>query len=346
MRTTDEDSFTNYMRMTPVQFDILLSRVESDLTKFPNRGYICPVARLTLALSKLQGIHHSCTMFNVASIWLLVTMRSISYQYRIAPNTCSKIINEVCSIIWSRLLPVVFKPMSNESWERFARGFEEKFNFPFCLGAIDQNHCQIQVAKCHSLPIFVSQNINTTCPTCVCRLSLGADLSVVLLAIASANHLFIAVDIGAPGRQSDGGILSHHASRNLLTTHFLSKTHTMRPYPGKQFGDNEIMLNNRISQARMSVNIFGILASRWRVQSQASHILSRASSNKQFSYTIGCCSMKNQLAQLQEGQWKEIVTSDDALRNLAASIDLLSNIYSTTSASIREEFTNHFLSSG
>ena len=119
--------------------------------------------------------------------------------------------------------------------------------------------------------------------------------SVVLFAMVDANYKFIYVDIGAYGKQSDGGILAAStlgkAMKTPATLHmpeddviegaedlgpmpyvvvadeaFLLQRHLMRPYPGKDTGMEQDVYNYRHSRARRVAECaFAILAQKWRV---------------------------------------------------------------------------------
>lgn len=116
--------------------------------------------------------------------------------------------------------------------------------------------------------------------------------SVVLLAIADAHCRFLAVDIGAYGSFSDGGVLRASAlgqqlkngtlelpepsmlpNSNILAPHvligdeaFQLRQDFLRPFPGKQLSTMRQIFNYRLSRARRCIECaFGLLANRWRV---------------------------------------------------------------------------------
>lgn len=116
----------------------------------------------------------------------------------------------------------------------------------------------------------------------------------MLLALVDANYRFIVVDVGAYGRNSDGGIFANSAlGKAILNGEFkfppnkclagtndslphvivgdeafpLNK-HVMRPYPGSQIKDDESkkIFNYRMSRARrLSENGFGIVTQKCRI---------------------------------------------------------------------------------
>ncbi|XP_024893040.1 uncharacterized protein LOC112468198 [Temnothorax curvispinosus] len=131
-------------------------------------------------------------------------MSSISFAFRVGLNTVSKIISETCDAIWNILKEKVFPEITEDFWREKANEFETQWNFPNCIGAIDGRHMAI-VAPPHSGSTYFNYK---------------GTYNIVLLAIADANYCFTAVDIGAEGRRSDGGIfaeskIGHHLINNI-----------------------------------------------------------------------------------------------------------------------------------
>lgn len=150
---------------------------------------------------------------------------------------------ETCKIITENLLNEMLPKPTEEMWKSIANDFYTIWNFPNCLGAIDGKHVTIQAPSKSGLLYF---NYKKT-------------FSIVLLALVDAHYNFIAVDVGAYGKNSDSGIFEKSnfgkalerdklsvprdavlPGTQNLTPHvivgdeaFPLKTYLMRPYPGQ-----------------------------------------------------------------------------------------------------------------
>jgi len=86
-----------------------------------------------------------------------------------------------------------FKAPTADGWMNIVRNFEEHWNFPNCLGAIDGKHVMIQAAKTSEFLFFNYKGFH----------------SIVLLATCDSEYRFTIIDVGAYGRQNDGGVFSN-----------------------------------------------------------------------------------------------------------------------------------------
>lgn len=203
--------------------------------------------------------------------------RTIAFSYRLGHATVHKIVKEVCRAIVKRLGEEFMPSPTEETWRQIAADFWELWDFPNCVGAIDGKHVKIR-APANSGSLFFNYK---------------QTYSIVLLAVVDAKYKFVAVDIGAYGKNSDGGIFSRSKlgvglEKNTLNIPpenmlpgttcsapyvlvgdeaFPLKSYLMRPYPGTQIDDNEKRAYNyRLSRARRVVeNAFGILSHKFLI---------------------------------------------------------------------------------
>jgi len=205
------------------------------------------------------------------------SFKTISFSYRLGHATVYKIVIDTCQSIVKNLMTEVMPQPTEERWKQISNDFWNVWNFPNCLGALDGKHVTIQAPANSGSNFF---NYKKT-------------FSVVLLALVDANYNFIAVDVGAYGKNSDGGILAHsnfgksleNGSLNIPNDEILPntnisapyvilgdeafplKTYLMRPYPGKQLDDlSKRIYNYRVCRTRRVVeNCFGILVQKFRI---------------------------------------------------------------------------------
>jgi len=73
---------------------------------------------------------------------------SLAYSYRVGQPTITKVIPEVCKELWDQLAPIVMKmPSSVEEWMLISEGYNNKWQFPHCVGAIDGKHIVMKAPK-------------------------------------------------------------------------------------------------------------------------------------------------------------------------------------------------------
>ncbi|XP_037581495.2 uncharacterized protein LOC119464548 [Dermacentor silvarum] len=262
MREGDHDFFFKFYRMTPQMFDALLSFVVDDLKReYVVREPLEPGERLAITLSYLASGQE---------------VKDVAMAYRVGIETARLCIHFCCRVIWARLKDRFMKVPSEADWTEIAQGFASQWQFPNCLGAVDGKHVAI-TAPANSGSLYFNYK---------------STFSIVLMAAVDSNYQYTIIDVGAQGRQSDGGILKNSefgkalASGTLGTPSasclpgtrtaapyafvgdeaFQLRKDFMRPFPAKQLTDERRVFNYRLSRARRCVeNAFGITAARWRV---------------------------------------------------------------------------------
>lgn len=205
------------------------------------------------------------------------SLKTISFSYRLGHSTVYTIVIDTCKAIIKNLMSEVMPEPTESKWKEIAEDFWTHWNFPNCIGALDGKHIVIQAPPNSGSLYF---NYKKT-------------FSIVLLALVDAHYNFITIDVGAYGKNSDGGILMHSKLGKMLETNNLNvpssstlpgtsctapfvilgdeafplKTYLLRPYPGKQL-DNEKkrIYNYRHCRTRRVVeNAFGILSQKFRI---------------------------------------------------------------------------------
>ncbi|XP_064478047.1 uncharacterized protein LOC135391646 [Ornithodoros turicata] len=177
MRQGDLEYFKKYYRMTPQQFDFLVGLFRADLQReHLCREPLCPVQRLAMTLRYLSSGD---------------LVQDIALAFRVGIFTARESIRETCRALWTRLQPLYMKKPGTADWEKITESFQRNWQFPNCLGAVDGKHVRIR-APPNSGSMY--HNYKDT-------------FSIVLLAVADGDYNFVVVDVGAYGKQSDGGIL-------------------------------------------------------------------------------------------------------------------------------------------
>lgn len=167
-------------------------------------------------------------------------------------------------------------PHTEEAWKKISNEFALKWNFPNCLGAIDGKHVNVKAPSNSGSLYFNYKQTH----------------SIILMALADANYKFTYIDVGAPGRDSDGGVfirssLSQASENNTLNIPsakplpgrrtnvpyvvvaddaFALKSYMIKPFAFKNQSVPERIFNYRLSRARRIIeNVFGIASARFRV---------------------------------------------------------------------------------
>ncbi|KAK3095749.1 hypothetical protein FSP39_018566 [Pinctada imbricata] len=199
---------------------------------------------------------------------------SHSFGFRVARNTISVFIPEVCDAIFRLFSDELIQCPSTESeWKLVAKQFSEKWNFHHVLGALDGKHIALRCPPSAGSLYYNYKGFH----------------SIVLMALVDADYKFLYVDIGASGSSSDDGVFGETELKEALEAGdigvpgaeplpgdgepvpyfiigddaFPLKSWLMKPFQQRNMTIQEIIYNYRHSRARRVVeNAFGILASR------------------------------------------------------------------------------------
>jgi hypothetical protein len=196
-------------------------------------------------------------------------------------STVAVVVAETAKAVWdclhSRFMPVP----TQQKWREVSQRYQELWNLPNCMGAIDGKHIRVKCPP-NSGSYFYNYK---------------GYFSIVLLACADADGLFLTIDVGDFGRNSDGRIFKRSAlgqgilnnSLNIPGPEALPRwedkppfphyfvgdeafplhRNVMRPYPKRVLNDEKRVFNYRLSRGRRSVECaFGMLTSKFRIFEQ------------------------------------------------------------------------------
>lgn len=255
-------------------------------------------------------------------------------------------------------------PSRPEDWIEISRDFEELWDFPFCVGAMDGKHVAINEPPNSGAHCFNYKGF----------------YSIVLFGIANAKYEFIYVNVGTNGRVSDGGILQETDFYDMLENETLNlpdrqrlidvdvsyvflgdsafqlSEHIMKPYPYSTTNRGERIFNYRLSRARRVIeNYFRILSAKFRV------LLTTISLTKLKNIDgviLACCTLHNYLKKtctnyitarnidhedennyLMHGDWRQNI-------NQLQDLQVNRTYNNSTGREVRDAFKNYFNSSG
>ncbi|XP_072177059.1 uncharacterized protein [Diadema setosum] len=263
LQREDEGRLRNFLRIDAAIFQEILEKIQGKIQRQNTfwRKALEPGLKLAITLRYLATGS---------------SYQSLMYGFRVAHNTISKFIPEVCeAIIDAYAEEVIICPSTPDEWRQVAKQFEDRWNLPHCIGAVDGRHVTLRCPK-KSGSIYYNYK---------------GFYSIVLMAVVDADYKFIYVNAGVNGAGSDGGVFAETDFREGLesdslglppaeplpgdqvpVTYFLLgddafplRSWLMKPLPLRNMTMEQRIYNYRCSRARRVIeNAFGILAARFR----------------------------------------------------------------------------------
>ncbi|CAH2004839.1 unnamed protein product [Acanthoscelides obtectus] len=261
---TYPERFQNFYRMSRECFYNVLALVKEGLEKRSTnfREPICPEERLLITLRYFAS---GCSF------------KALSYYFVKGHSTVRAVVHQTAKVIWEKLQPKYMPVPTTAKWMQIADRFHSLWNLPNCIGSIDGKHIRIQAP-----PRSGSAYINYK-----------GFFSTVLLAVADADGMFVTVDVGEYGRNSDGrALMNSNFGRALQSSNldlpqprpipgdvkqipfyftadeaFPLKKNIMKPFSRRELTtNNRRIFNTRLSRGRKSVECsFGMLAAKFAV---------------------------------------------------------------------------------
>ncbi|XP_039968172.1 protein ALP1-like [Bactrocera tryoni] len=270
------------------------------------------------------------------------SFKSLSVDFRIAPNTISIFVPEVCDAIYKALKNEYLQVPNNEQmWIDIAQKFSDKWNFPHCIGAVDGKHIVMKAPPRSGSTFYNYKGTN----------------SIVLMAIADADYRFIYIDVGCNGRVSDGGVFGKSTFQKALDNNtlrlplpqpllnrdrdcpyllvaddaFRMQKHILKPYPGKNLTAGQRIFNYRLSRAR-------------RVVENAIQL----NEHKTTQITLACCALHNFLIKKNASYLEGLTTDrndqqDNSVPEQQGAEERPTTYITNEAKEIREEFEQYFM---
>ena len=255
--------FVAYLRMEPAMFHELVQRLTPRLTKKNTkwRRALEPGLKVAVTLRFLATGN---------------SYHSLAFSFRVAHNTISRFVHEVCQAILDEYGDeVVSVPTTEDGWRQVSEKFGTRWNFHNTMGAMDGKHIAIKAPR-NSGSLYYNYK---------------GFFSIILLGVVDGDYKFLWVDVGANGSTSDCAVFNNSAFKealedgtlgqppygilpgdNVRIPYFLigddafpMRKWLMKPYSNRNLTDAERIFNYRLSRARRIVeNAFGIMANRFR----------------------------------------------------------------------------------
>ncbi|XP_075440892.1 uncharacterized protein LOC142486104 [Ascaphus truei] len=188
-------------------FDYIFKHFEEAITPFQTN--LCKIIRAEERL-----------MITLRFLSTGASFRSLSFSFKMGKSTVASIVHETCTAIYNALQPDHMPFPTVDLLENVSKEFELKWNFPNCVGCVDGKHIRIKHPTNSGSMFYNYKHFH----------------SIVLQAVADAKCRFLAIDVGAYGKQSDGGVFTF---QRQIT---------------------------RLSRARRYVECaFGIMSAKWRI---------------------------------------------------------------------------------
>lgn len=290
LRREDPKGFHNFLRMDYDTFQEILGRVHHRIKPKDSR-FRQPLS---------PGIKLAVTLRYLATG---DSYHSLMYGFRIAHNTISKVIRQVCEAIVAEYAEeLIVCPKTPEEWKNIAKHFGDRWQLYNCIGALDGKHIAIKCPPHGGSLYFNYKGFH----------------SVILMALVDGDYKFTWAEVGSNGSAGDAQVFNNSELKEAIDKGVLGlpdpepmpnddrpmpffiagddafalKTWLMKPYSKRNMSHSERIYNYRLSRGRRIVeNAFGILAHRFRCL----HTTMMQSTDTVASIVLSCICLHNLL---------------------------------------------------
>ena len=310
LRTEDLGSYNNFLRVSPELFDEIVARISPAIEKEDTfyRKALSPGLKVAITLRYLATGDSYATL---------------QYDFRVGKSSISRLIPEVCdAIINTYQDEEICCPTTPQQWQEKAKVFQQTWNVPHAMGAMDGKHVAIRCPMGSGTQYYNYKGF----------------YSIILFALVDADYKYLWVDVGTNGSCSDAQVFNRSelkaaieddsigfppASRlpgetRMLPYYLLGddafalKPWLMKPYSRRNMTHGQRIFNYRLSRGRRVVeNVFGITAARFQVllgtMRQKPEIVTKV--------TLACCILHNILRRNDKAH-ASLMDSEDADHNL------------------------------
>ncbi|XP_041349310.1 putative nuclease HARBI1 [Gigantopelta aegis] len=126
---------------------------------------------------------------------------SLMYGFRVAHNTISKLIREVCEAIIAEFAEELIPcPTTTDEWKDIAKHFSDKWQFLHCLGALDGKHIAIKCPKGGGSLYYNYKGFHSS----------------ILMALVDGDYKFTWVEVGSHGSAGDAQVFNNSELKEAI----------------------------------------------------------------------------------------------------------------------------------
>ena len=168
-------------------------------------NYLCDKLRSSISRQDTRFRRAITVEQRVAiTIWCLATpceYRTVAHLFGVARSTVCEVVQETCRAIVHNLLSLYINFPSGEGLKKVVDGFEEKWGFPQCVGAVDGSHIPISAPELNHTDYYNRKGW----------------YSMIVQAIVDHDYLFRDICVGWAGSVHDARVFANSLIYKKIT---------------------------------------------------------------------------------------------------------------------------------